>query len=121
VDLSDLGTLATNYGAASGALWSQGDYDNDGDVDLNDLGTIATNYGAGAAQAFADFQTLTVPEPSAGLGVFLGTLLCARSRVGYRRQCPSRASPARGRAHSAALPSPARWMEVAKTTSTLPK
>lgn len=76
IDLSDLGVLATNYGTTSGALWDDGDFDFDGDVDLNDLGTLATNYGAGSAQALADFQMLTVPEPAgAALGILAAALL----------------------------------------------
>lgn len=63
VDLSDLGALATHYGATSGRSWLDGDFDFDGDVDLSDLGTLATHYGAGQAQAMADFLTL-VPEPA---------------------------------------------------------
>src|SRR5687768_10680636 len=55
VDLSDLGTLAMNYGLASGMQWTDGDFDGDGDVDLSDLGALATNYESGQAQAIADF------------------------------------------------------------------
>lgn len=65
VDLSDLGALATRYGTSAGAYWHDGDFDLDGDVDLADLGVLATNYGQGAARAFADFQAMNVPEPSA--------------------------------------------------------
>jgi hypothetical protein len=65
VDLSDLGALATSYGLANGGLWTTGDFDLDGDVDLADLSVLAANYGAGLAEAYAAFQTLAVPEPSA--------------------------------------------------------
>ncbi len=57
VNVSDLGVLATNYGAGSGFGWSEGDFTGDGFVDVDDLGVLATYYGTGtAAQA--------VPEPS---------------------------------------------------------
>jgi len=72
VDLSDLGNLASSYGAIGLATWPQGDFDNDGDVDLNDLSSLASNYGNGEAQAFADFQSLTVPEPTLGKMVTIG-------------------------------------------------
>lgn len=69
VDLSDLATLAGAYGATSGKNWVNGDFDFDGDVDLNDLSALAGNYGNGEAQAFADFQSLAVPEPAAGAAI----------------------------------------------------
>jgi hypothetical protein len=67
VDLSDLGNLATNYGATSGVGWAHGDFDCDNDVDLSDLGNLATYYGNGQAAAYAEFSALTgveVPEPA---------------------------------------------------------
>lgn len=65
VDLSDLGALASHYGAMSGGTWSWGDFDYDGDVDLADLGSLASNYGSGQAQFASDWATLStsVPEP----------------------------------------------------------
>lgn len=81
VDLSDLGALATNYGASSAARWWTGDFDSDGDVDLSDLGLLATNYGAGQAQAFADFQSLSVPEPALATFALCALLLRQRSRL----------------------------------------
>ncbi len=57
VDVTDLGILATNYGAGSGFAWGDGDFTDDGIVDVSDLGILATNYGTvPPAQA--------VPEPS---------------------------------------------------------
>jgi hypothetical protein len=47
VDVTDLGTLATNYGKAVSNGTLQGDFNNDGKVDVTDLGLLATNYGAG--------------------------------------------------------------------------
>lgn len=43
VDLSDLGTLLSDYGCAGGAC--PGDADGDGDTDLSDLGIVLANYG----------------------------------------------------------------------------
>ncbi len=45
VDLSDLGNMASHFGATSGSIWSQGNFDYDDDVDLPDLGTLATTFG----------------------------------------------------------------------------
>jgi len=55
VDVSDLGILAANYGATSGAIWSTGDFNNDGKVDVSDLGILAANYGTGTG-ASLDFN-----------------------------------------------------------------
>jgi hypothetical protein len=44
VNVVDLGTLAKNYGAASGATWAMGDFNGDGAVDVVDLGILAKNY-----------------------------------------------------------------------------
>ncbi len=51
VNVSDLGILATNYGALVGATWSTGDFNGDGKVNVSDLGILATNYGYGMGQA----------------------------------------------------------------------
>ena len=44
VDVSDLGILATHYGAVGGATWTEGDFTGDRIVDVSDLGILATNY-----------------------------------------------------------------------------
>src|SRR5206468_2513291 len=71
VDVSDLGSLATIYGATSGATWAGGDSNYDGAVGVGDLGALATNYGqslpgggggAAAAVPTAAFAA-AVPEP----------------------------------------------------------
>lgn len=81
VDLADLGRLASFYGQSFGMDWDRGDFDFDGDVDLADLGSLASNYGAGAAQALADFQTLTsIPEP-VGAVLLLAMMLSFRLRL----------------------------------------
>ncbi len=45
VDLTDLGSLLSNYGVLSGATRAQGDLDGDGDVDLSDLGELLAAFG----------------------------------------------------------------------------
>ncbi len=62
VDVSDLGILATNYGATSGKTWEDGDFTGDGKVNVSDLGILATNYGTGTAAQ-------SVPEPSLLFGL----------------------------------------------------
>jgi len=75
VDLSDLAILAGNYGTLNPAEWWEGDFDGDGDVDLSDLGSLASNYGTGEAQAFADWQTIQIPEPATASTTTLLVLL----------------------------------------------
>jgi fibronectin-binding autotransporter adhesin len=86
VDVTDLGNLASNYGATAGATWAQGDSTYNGAVDVSDLGNLASNYGgqlaagpsfggsAEPAQMVASsLATAAVPEPMSlgltGLGV----------------------------------------------------
>ncbi len=69
VDVSDLGILATNYGAGGGFGWGDADFTGDGFVDVSDLGILATNYGNTAAAA-----AQAVPEPATWV-VFLGAVL----------------------------------------------
>jgi hypothetical protein len=57
VDATDLGNLASNYGATSGANWAQGDFNYDGAVDITDLGDLASNYGASLPTAPAILAT----------------------------------------------------------------
>ena len=57
VDVSDLGILATNYGAGGGFGWGDADFTGDGFVDVSDLGILATNYGTAP-------EAQSVPEPS---------------------------------------------------------
>jgi hypothetical protein len=87
VNVGDLGQLASNYGLAAGATWSQGDFNYDGGVGVGDLGALATNYGknlatlSGAAGAQADVGQ--VPEPLAAPVVF--AIIVAMRRTGRRR------------------------------------
>jgi hypothetical protein len=80
VDLSDLSNLAANYSQTPRG-WAQGNFDIDTDVDLNDLSNLAAYYGLGEAQAFADFQSIAVPEPASLASVGLaGLAMLARKR-----------------------------------------
>ncbi len=76
VDVTDLGILATNYGAICGKVWADADFTGDGNVDVSDLGILATNYGTTSSSA--------VPEPGAMamLMAMLITLVCG---CRYRR------------------------------------
>ncbi len=109
VDVTDLGNLASSYGAASGALWVQGDSNYDGAVDVTDLGNLASNYGgalasgpavgaaggaAGAMDAvstarLASGATAEVPEPGtlALLGLAAIAVSARRSRRSPRLGC----------------------------------
>jgi hypothetical protein len=91
VDVTDLGNLASNYGAGSGAIWVQGDTNYDGKVDVTDLGNLASTYGASLGPplgadsvAVPAVAVAAVPEP-ASTGLFLiGIVTAAASR---RRRC----------------------------------
>ena len=86
VDVTDLGTLATNYSRPG--TWWDGDFTRDGMVDVSDLGMLATHWGFGTdgsgpsfSQAMSAFPVLSgVPEPAilAPLG---SVLLLARGRA----------------------------------------
>jgi len=79
VDLADLARLAGHYGTTTDAAWPMGDFDSDFDVDLADLSLLASNYGTGAAQAMADFKTLSAtPEPASLALLGIGTLMLMR-------------------------------------------
>jgi hypothetical protein len=108
VDVTDLGNLASSYGAGSGAQWVQGDTNYDGKVDVTDLGNLASYYGGqlaagsaagtasdtaimvaqGLATLAAEGQT-SVPEPSGLTFAAVASLGIMRHR---RRQRVSRLS-----------------------------
>jgi hypothetical protein len=78
VDVTDLGTLATNYGKAVPNGIIQGDFNGDGKVDVTDLGMLATDYGLGTNQPAA---VASVPEPaSLTLAAIAAMPLLARFR-----------------------------------------
>ncbi len=75
VDVTDLGILATNYGATGPWEWGDGDFDGDTIVNVNDLGILATWYGTTPPQS--------VPEPSTFAGL-LG--LCLAGLLAWSRR-----------------------------------
>lgn len=88
VGVTDLGDLASHYGATSGATWRDGDFGNNGSVDVSDLGDLASNYGqavAGRSSVSAQLAiaspAASVPEPtSAAMLIASASLIGLRSR-----------------------------------------
>jgi hypothetical protein len=95
VDITDLGTVALNYGTSGTKTFSQGDFNNDGKVDITDLGTLALNYGeslaGNSASELTSFATAwasaqesvaaaAVPEPASLSLLAAGALLFIRRR-----------------------------------------
>ena len=68
VNVTDLGNLASNYGATAGATWVRGNFNYDGAVNVTDMGDLASNYGSSLASS-----------PAAGPPA--GALLAATSPV----------------------------------------
>ncbi len=73
VDVSDLGILATHYGAGSDKTWAEGDFTGDGAVDVSDLGVLATNYGMSSLAAVPEPGTLVLLASLIPIGLFLRT------------------------------------------------
>jgi fibronectin-binding autotransporter adhesin len=92
VDVTDLGTLATNW-QTSNAAWTSGDFNYDGLVDVTDLGALATNWQAGvgnplapsldAALAAVGLPVSSIPEPGDLVGCGLAAL-ALRTRLRRR-------------------------------------
>jgi hypothetical protein len=84
VNLADFNRLAANFGASSGAVWSQGDFTYDGIVNLDDFNRFAANFGLSAGPddvvGPADWAALAavVPEPSAAVIASIPALLRRR-------------------------------------------
>jgi len=89
VDVTDLGNLASNYGATSGATWAQGDFDYDGAINVTDLGDLASNFGAiggifstsATMSAAAMPSTASIPEPATSAVLVVFVLANARRRI----------------------------------------
>jgi hypothetical protein len=85
VDVTDLGNLASSYGASGGALWVQGDTNYDGNIDVTDLGNLASSYGGALASGPGanPMSAVAVPEPAAGV---LVTGLVSVGAISRRRR-----------------------------------
>ncbi|MBN2290934.1 MAG: carbohydrate-binding protein, partial [Pirellulales bacterium] len=63
VDVSDLGTLATNYGTSSGAEWGDGDFNFDGKVNQADLSILVSKYGQTIPSATVATAAIAPQDP----------------------------------------------------------
>jgi fibronectin-binding autotransporter adhesin len=87
VDVTDLGTLATNYGKSVPGGIAQGDFNGDGKVDVTDLGILATDYGLGTGGQPFTVSTAPAPEPTSLLLLAAPLALRLRRRAsGSRRE-----------------------------------
>jgi autotransporter-associated beta strand protein len=87
VDSADLATMRTAYGLAGGALWSDGDFDYDGDVDGRDFLAWQRGYNA----LIAEMESVqAVPEASGValtcLGLMIGLSLRSDRRISPRSE-----------------------------------
>ena len=82
VDHNDLGLLAVNYRAATGASWAMGDFNFDDRVDYLDLGILAAWYRFGTTGGEVAAGGEPIPEPMSLLLLALGlpALLLRRGR-----------------------------------------
>jgi hypothetical protein len=85
VNLADFNRLAAAFGTASGAVWSQGDFNYDGIINLSDFNRLAANFGQSAAgpdvtpQDWANLAA-AVPEPASLSLLGLSALSLVRRR-----------------------------------------
>jgi hypothetical protein len=89
VNALDFNALATNFGGASGRLWTEGDFNYDGITNTLDFTALASNFNQPLLES-APLGTL-IPEPVCG-GLLLGVAALARVRRGDRRHgnCPGK-------------------------------
>jgi fibronectin-binding autotransporter adhesin len=78
VNALDFNMLASNYGASSNALWTQGDFNYDGTVNTPDFVLLAGNFGAPLS---APVLSSVVPEP-----VMLGAAALSLAMLSQRRR-----------------------------------
>jgi len=81
VNALDFNALASNFGAGSSAVWTQGDFNYDGTVDPSDFVLLSQNFNSTALPAPA-LSTL-VPEPGMLSAAALSLFMLSRRR---RRQ-----------------------------------
>jgi autotransporter-associated beta strand protein len=90
VDVTDLGSLATNWQAPG--IWTSGDFNYDGFIDVTDLGLLATTWQLGVgsplavsltdALASVGLSATSVPEPATIVGwTFIASLTSMRRRA----------------------------------------
>jgi hypothetical protein len=75
VDRTDLALFATHLGTATGAVWSTGDFNDDGKTTLADLALLQANFGRSGASPSAN---AAVPEPGLAWLAVAGGLLVFR-------------------------------------------
>jgi hypothetical protein len=85
VNLTDFNRLASNFGLATGAVWTQGDFTHDGVINLTDFNRLAANFGLSAVGPDVtpqDWSALAaaVPEPGVPSVSALTCMLAARRR-----------------------------------------
>jgi hypothetical protein len=90
-DSADLSILVESYGAASGALWEDGDFDGDGRVDLSDLRLLQSHYLNTPPAALSD--ATAVPEPRAARILSIAAGLLAVFRCGRFTSFRARPTP----------------------------
>jgi hypothetical protein len=84
VNALDFNAVATNFGAAGGKIWSQGDFNYDGFVNTLDFNSLAANFNQSIAIPAAPALGTLVPEPASV--ALLAGLMCLTRRRARRHQ-----------------------------------
>jgi hypothetical protein len=95
VDQGDAAILCENWGMASGAAWSDGDFNGDGQVNLIDAAIFAANFGATMPEA---------AEPPATEAPFIGPIALEPENAVRRPLLVARRRETIGEAAAAGLP-----------------
>jgi hypothetical protein len=80
VNALDFNAVATNYGAATGQVWTQGDFNYDGAVNTTDFTAMAINFGQSMVLSPAASVGALVPEPCSVALAFLASAAARRRR-----------------------------------------